>query len=193
MIFHHSLDDKPADDLKRAQEVCDYIYENIESYLDSDSIIYIVDPYLDVATEVYEPFHIDELDNNVWSYLLGYLIENNRPRNIRILTGWDFGELRDKLRDTTHDLPLEIEHQRGDHCSLLVSKLIKGIGIKSPDELHDRLIIINGKEKKGFHIGPSITDLVRKDCTITCFDDANIDKVLDRIQAIWELSTIIRK
>jgi len=190
MIFKHFLNDSIEEDLVRAKKVCDQIHEEFENSINPDSCVYIVDPYLDPVRDIYYPFSKNETDDNIWSYFLSYLIEDLKNGKIMILTSFDLTQLG-KLIPGKLSYPFDIKHSLGS-CQVLISKILKGRGVKSPDELHDRLILLEGTKQLGFHIGPSLTNLERKDCTITKFESKKIKDSINRIKDIWEMSLKIR-
>jgi hypothetical protein len=195
MFYNHvryDLNLNELNPLSRAHAVCTNIADYFLQFISPDSIIYIIDPYLNPDKEIIEPLSNSIYDENVWSFFIAFLIDYIPNGKIKILTGFDLKGLKLKLNLDFEDAPIKINHNFNSNCEIFISALFKG-GNKSPDELHDRVVLLEGETNRGFHIGPSLTNIERIDCTLTKFSDENITDCIERIKQVWNLSLNIRK
>jgi hypothetical protein len=165
---------------KRIEEIVQLLYEYFEP--DFGDTFSIVDPYLEPYSHIQLAFDNGKVEQNIWAFFLSFI--SDEKINVNFITRQSL----ENLKNGNEDYPLKVYYP-ADSKNLTISMCQFKDGLYNKHELHDRWILKQSSVGicKGIHLGPSLSDIDKKDVTITTFSDNTILEANTRFEYLWDI------
>lgn len=164
----------------RIEEIVQFLYDYFEPNLgDTFSII---DPYLEPYSHIQEAFDNGKVEINIWAFFLSYI--SDEEIEVKFITRKSL----DNLKKINEKYPIELQYPASSK-NLTINMCQFRDGLYNKHELHDRWILKQSAagEFKGIHLGPSLSDIDKKDVTITTFSELTLRDANTRFQYLWDI------
>lgn len=171
-----SLHDAKSSD--RVSDITEYILDYLS--VEDGDVIYIMDPYLDVWSDIQTAITDKDVDEDLWGLLILFILDSEIE--VRIISRSK--EPKDSIIIRPESYPSEI--LLDDKNSKLLYCLYRDTKYGGL-ALHDRYILKSSKEdgNLGLHVGCSLADIQDKDLSITKYSDIGLNTAIARFDELW--------